>query len=71
MGQIKYLIRCKDLIIFLTGQVNFFSNLIGEKLSLETQFRLNQEDWNFKGPNLIFYKVNWLKSWIKLQENHV
>jgi hypothetical protein len=27
---------------------------------LEAQFELNREDWNFKGPNLIFTKsIDW------------
>ena len=43
------------------GQVNFIRNLIGEKLSLEAQFRLNREDWNLKGLNLIFFtkSIDW------------
>jgi len=38
------------------GQINFIRGLISEKLSLETKFGLNWEDWNFKRPNLIFTK---------------
>jgi hypothetical protein len=38
------------------SQINFIRNLIDEKLSLEAQFGLNWEDWNFKGPNLILTK---------------
>jgi hypothetical protein len=38
------------------GQINLIRNLIGEKLSLEAQFELNWEDWNFTRPNLIFTK---------------
>jgi hypothetical protein len=38
------------------GQIIFVSDLIGEKLSLRAQFWLNWEDWNFRGPNLIFTK---------------
>jgi hypothetical protein len=42
------------------GQINFIRNLIDEKLSLETQFGLNREYWNFKGPNLILTKlIDW------------
>jgi hypothetical protein len=36
------------------GQINFIRDLIGEKLSLRAQFRLNLKDWNFREPNLIF-----------------
>jgi len=58
--KLKDYIRCKDLIILLIGQINFIKDLIGEKLSLEAQFRLNREDWNFKGPNLILTKsIDW------------
>jgi len=38
------------------GQINFITGLIGKKLSLGVQFRLNREDWNFKNLNLIFIK---------------
>jgi hypothetical protein len=48
---------CKNLIILLMGQINFIRDLIGEKISLETQFELNWEDWNFRRPNLIFIKL--------------
>ena len=42
------------------GQINFIRDLIGEKLSLESQFGLNREDLNFKGSNLIFTKsIDW------------
>jgi hypothetical protein len=42
------------------GQINFIRGLIGEKLSLGAQIRLNWEDWNFKGSNLIFTKlIDW------------
>jgi len=36
------------------GQINFFRDLIDEKLSLGAQFKLNREYWNFREPNLIF-----------------
>jgi hypothetical protein len=36
------------------GQINFIRKLIGEKLSLEAQFELNREHYNFRGSNLIF-----------------
>jgi len=39
------------------GQINFIKDLIGEKISLRAQFELNLEDWNFRGPNLIFTKL--------------
>jgi hypothetical protein len=38
------------------GQINFFRDLIDEKLSLGAQFKLNREYWNFREPNLIFFK---------------
>ena len=38
------------------GQINFIRDLMNDKLSLEAQFKLNWENWNFKGPNLIFIK---------------
>ena len=42
------------------SQINFIRNLIGEKLSLRIQFKLNWEDWNLRLPNLIFIKlVGW------------
>jgi hypothetical protein len=42
------------------GQINFIMDLIDEKLSLEAQFGLNREDWNFKRPNLILTKsIDW------------
>jgi len=48
------------LIVLLKGQINFIRELISETLNLEAQFELNREDWNFKGPNLIFTKsINW------------
>jgi len=40
------------------GQINFIRGLIGEKLSLKAQFRLNWEDVNFK-TKINFYQVNW------------
>jgi hypothetical protein len=40
------------------GQINFIRDVIGENLSLGAQFELNCEDWNFRGPNLIFTKSN-------------
>jgi len=39
------------------GQINFIRGLIGEKLSLGAQFRLNLEDLNFRWPNLIFTEL--------------
>jgi hypothetical protein len=39
------------------GKINFIWGLIGEKLSLRTQFGLNWENWNFKRSNLIFIKL--------------
>jgi len=54
LDQIKRFIRCENLIILLMGQINFIRELIGEKLSLEAQFELNREHYNFRGPNLIF-----------------
>jgi len=39
------------------SQINFITSLIGKKLSLGVQFRLNREDWNFKNLNLIFIKL--------------
>jgi hypothetical protein len=36
------------------GQINFVRDLISENLSLEGEFELNWEDWNFTWPNLIF-----------------
>jgi hypothetical protein len=44
------------------GQINFITGLIGEKLSLRAQIRLNWEYWNFIRPNLIVTKSidsNW------------
>jgi len=42
------------------GQINFITCLIGEKLSLRTQFGLNWEDLNFWRLNLIFTKsIDW------------
>ena len=38
------------------GQIKYIRDLIGEKLSLEAQFELNQEDSNFRGPNSNFTK---------------
>jgi hypothetical protein len=38
------------------GYIKFIRDLICEKISLEVQFELNREDWNFKGLNLIFTK---------------
>jgi hypothetical protein len=38
------------------GQINFIMDLIGETLSLGAQFEFNWEDWNFRGPNIIFTK---------------
>jgi hypothetical protein len=35
-------------------QINFMRCLIGEKISLGTQFGLNWEDYNFRRPDLIF-----------------
>jgi hypothetical protein len=58
--KLKDLIKCKDVIILLMGQINFIKELIREKISLESQFELNWEDWSFKGPNLIFTKsIDW------------
>jgi hypothetical protein len=51
------------------GQINFFRDLIDEKLSLGAQFKLNREYWNFREPNLIFLKVNWFKLGVKSQQN--
>ena len=34
--QNKKIIKCKDLIKLLMGQINFIMNLIGKKLSLES-----------------------------------
>jgi len=39
------------------SQINFIWGLIGEKLSLEAHFGFNWEDWNFRGPTLIFIKL--------------
>jgi len=39
------------------GQINFIRGLIGEKISLETQFGLNWKDWNFRRSNLTFIKL--------------
>jgi hypothetical protein len=42
------------------GYIKFIRDLIYEKLSLEAQFELNRENWNFRGLNLIFTKsINW------------
>ena len=58
--KLKDLIKCKDVIILLMGQINFIKELIREKISLESQFELNWEDWSFKGQNLIFTKsIDW------------
>jgi len=39
--KLKNSIRSKDIIILLTGQINFIKELIHEKISLEAQFELN------------------------------
>jgi hypothetical protein len=42
------------------NQINFIRGLIGETLSLGARFGLNEENWNFKRPNLIFTKlIDW------------
>jgi hypothetical protein len=39
------------------GQIDFIRHVISETLSLGAQFRFNWENWNFRGPNLIFTKL--------------
>jgi hypothetical protein len=48
---------CKDLIILLMCQINFIRDLIGEKLSLEAQSRLNREIRILNYQNSIFTKL--------------
>jgi hypothetical protein len=50
------------------SQINFIRSLIWN-IKFGVQFGFNWEYWNFKRPNLIFTKLNWLKSGTKSQEN--
>jgi hypothetical protein len=49
--------------MLLMGQIKFIKDLIGEKLSLGTQFELNWEDWNFRESNLNFTKSIGSNKW--------